>query len=243
MLFDETDPTPTTSSHPAKFSNEILDDIHHTLTKYKFPPNGSILDPFAGTGKISKLKTRYSFGGKILCNDIEDWGTPVKEVDAFFHVDSEFLTLDHSVDAIITSPTYGNRMADHFESKDNSKRYTYKHGLGKPLHTENTGRMHFGDKYCEKHRRIYRNLNNLLTPGGLFIINVSDFIRKKTEIVPVNDFHHSTLTEIGYDLLNVSYVKTHRMKNGQNGQDRVSSEAILTFRKSGKSDDLTDLFK
>lgn len=218
-------------SHPAKFSDEIIEDIAFTLSKYKFPTHGVILDPFAGTGKISRLRNNlnFPFTGQIICNDIDDWGN-AHSVE-FYHVDSEILTLSNKVGAIITSPTYGNRMADHFEPKDDSKRYTYRLGLGKDLNPENTGRMHFGDKYKEKHKRIYKNVSSLLAPAGLFIVNVSDFIRNKTEIVPVNDFHHQALVELGYDLLNVSYVKTRRMRNGRNGQSRVDHEVVFTFRK------------
>lgn len=34
---------------------------------------------------------------------------------------------DEAFDAIITSPTYGNRMADHHDARDNSRRLTYRH--------------------------------------------------------------------------------------------------------------------
>ena len=36
-------------------------------------------------------------------------------------------------DCIVTSPCYGNRMADHHDAKDSSRRITYKHKLGRDM--------------------------------------------------------------------------------------------------------------
>ena len=52
---------------------------------------------------------------------------------------------DAMFDAICTSPTYGNRMADHHEARDASPRHTYRHVLGRPLTPGNSGALQWGE--------------------------------------------------------------------------------------------------
>jgi hypothetical protein len=47
-------------------------------------------------------------------------------------------------------------MADHFTAKDNSKRITYRHYLGRPLNKENTWMMQWGNAYKDKHINVYK---------------------------------------------------------------------------------------
>ena len=67
---------------------------------------------------------------------------------------------DVTFDAICTSPTYGNRMADHHEARDGSPRDTYRHVLGRPLTPGNSGALHWGDGIAGEEYR-------LRTCGGL----------------------------------------------------------------------------
>jgi DNA modification methylase len=121
-------------------------------------------------------------------------------------------------------------MADHFVSKDNSKRITYRHYLGHDLNENNTGRMKFGDRYCKKHIDVYRECKRVLKPDGLFIVNVSDHIRKG-EIVPVVDWHKNALIDLGFKYMNYVAVETPRMRFGKNNGSRVKNEVVLIFNK------------
>jgi hypothetical protein len=119
-------------------------------------------------------------------------------------------------------------MADHFNAKDNSKRITYKNFLGKDLNTENTGKMQWGKKYKEKHKKIYKELKRILKPGGLFILNISDHIRKG-EIMYVSAWHLKTLETLNFKFNQVIPIKTKRMKFGKNGNKRTKSEYIIVM--------------
>ncbi len=110
--------------HPAKFTDVLLE------TMYPYIPNGDdikLLDPFAGTGKIALIK-ELGFKGKIYANDLEsEWLSPnIHGCDFLTYEDAE--TLDYPSEffnCVCTSPTYGNRMADHHNAKDGSVRMTY----------------------------------------------------------------------------------------------------------------------
>ena len=209
--------------HPAKYTDKFLPIFAEILKDCK-----TVLDPFAGTGKISEIK-KYGFTGKVICNEIEKEWTGNTDVDKWHIGDAEKMEYlqDNSIDAICTSPTYGNRMADHFEAKDNSHRITYHHYLGKPLNENNTGKMQWGKKYQEKHKAIFGELKRVIKDNGILIINISDHIRAG-EIIPVVGWYIYELENAGFKLKENIEVKTPRMKFGENRQ-RVDCESILVF--------------
>ena len=217
-------------NHPAKFSEGFIEMFFQLLQKY-LPSCRSILDPFAGTGKIGEIK-KCGYKGIVIANELEpDWlKTNQFNCDYLYFFDAEFLNLPQKVDAIITSPTYGNRMADHHNAKDNSKRITYTRYLGHELKEGNTGIMQWGNKYKEKHFRIYKHLYDLLNNNGIFILNVSNHIRKGQEVL-VAQWHKETLQNIGFVLLEEISVPTKRMKFGANRNNRVDNEYIFVFKK------------
>jgi len=214
--------------HPAKFNDKFI-PIFAELLKHR----ENVLDPFAGTGKLALIKS-YGFKGKIVCNEIEPEYSKslIYPVDEWHTGDSANMKWaeNSSFDAICTSPTYGNRMADHFDAKDKSKRITYRHVLGRPLNPDNTGRMQWGDNYRNKHVVVYAECRRVLKPQGLMIINISDHIRKG-EIIPVTDWHKNTILNLGFSLIKELKIETQRMGFGRNGNLRVDHESILVFEK------------
>jgi hypothetical protein len=131
------------SKHPAVFTDSFIPIFAELLIGRE-----NVLDIFAGVGKLALIKN-YGFTGKVVCNELEkEWTESKYNVDEWYIGDSENMVWakNNSFDAICTSPTYGNRMADHYNAKDKSKRITYKDYLGRDLNDENTGKMQWGDK-------------------------------------------------------------------------------------------------
>jgi DNA modification methylase len=215
--------------HPAKFNDQFIPIFARLLNGKE-----NVLDPFAGTGKLALIKS-YGFKGKVICNEIEEEyaNNSTYSVDDWHIGDSANMEWaeDSSFAAICTSPTYGNRMADHFDAKDNSKRITYRHILGRPLNQHNTGRMQWGNVYRDKHIEIYRECKRVLKPHGLLIINMSDHIRKGT-VVPVTDWHKNTILDLEFSLIKELKIETQRMGFGRNNNLRVNYESILVFEKT-----------
>ena len=168
----------------------------------------------------------------MVCNELErEWAEIGKyNVDEWSIGDAANLRFANcEFDAICTSPTYGNRMADHHNAKDASKRITYRHCLGRPLDDNNTGKMQWGEKYRQKHIEIYSECLRVLKPNGLMIVNVSDHIRKG-QVVNVVDWHKQTILNFGMKLIDEIKIETPRMGFGQNAKSRVQYECILVFR-------------
>lgn len=214
--------------HPAKYTDTFIPIFSEILNNCDV-----VLDPFAGTGKLALIKD-HGFKGKVICNELEpEWTKSADyDVDEWRVGDAAKMDWaeDNSIDAICTSPTYGNRMADHFNAKDGSKRITYRHFLGRPLDESNTGRMQWGEKYRKKHVEVYKECIRVLKNNGKMVVNISDHIRAGEQI-PVVDWHKNTLIELGMKLVDEIKINTPRMGFGANAKARVEHEFILVFSK------------
>lgn len=222
--------------HPAKFSAPILTRIVRTLEHIvEDSPTRPLLvvDPFGGVGGIHRIvvagistlaiEIEWEWAeesaklGPTICTDFFQWA---READSGV------------VDVFCTSPTYGNRMADHHvpSPEDKSRRNTYTHVLERPLADQNSGKLQWGDDYQDFHRRALKAMFRILKPGGYLILNVSDHIRKKQKM-PVVAWYKTTARQIGFELVSDELIPTKRNREGQNYEARVDGEHLLVFKK------------
>lgn len=211
--------------HPAKYSDNVLDTISDVLDHYHF--TGAILDPFAGAGRIHELgsPTRQTYAVELE----PEWAHmhPCTLVGDATQLPSSW---KEQFDAIVTSPCYGNRMADHHDAKDGSSRNTYTHVLGRPLTDGNAGALQWGKEYRKLHATAWMEAWRVLKPEGLFVLNISDHIRKGKR-VPVSAWHVKALENTGFNFLDVVPVATPRQRHGANRDARVDAELVIAFVK------------
>lgn len=215
-----------TLKHPAKYTNVLIPIFAEMLEG-----TNNVLDPMAGTGKLLNIK-QYGYRGDVYLNELEpEWAFMTTSAKAITTLDAADLPYkDNYFDAICTSPVYGNRMSDHHNARDGSKRTTYKHFLGRDLHPENTGAMHWGEKYRTKHEAIWQECKRILRPRGILILNISDHICEGKQIY-VSKWHQEYLMNIGFDLLEARKVNTPRMREGANSDLRVEYEWVMKYVK------------
>jgi hypothetical protein len=185
-----------------------------------------VLDPFAGTGKIHELKNCITFGVELE----PEWALMHPRT----YVGDATKLPDHFNDAfhmVITSPCYANRMADHHtpSPSDTSKRFTYTHMLGRKLSAGSTANMQWGEEYRFIHTQAWIAVRRVLCPGGWFVLNVRDHIRKKM-LVPVSAWHLETVLRLGFEQLDSWYIETPGMRFGANSDKRVDGEHVFLFR-------------
>lgn len=213
-------PRPPAQEHPAPYNPKVLAVMASFLE-----PGMRVLDPMAGVGRIHLLR------------GVETWGVELEPEWAGQHQrtlvgDCRRLPFpSESFDAIAVSPVYGNRMSDHHDARDASKRHTYRHCLGRPLSAGNSGQLQWGDLYREFHAdHAWPEAVRVLRPGGFFLLNVSDHIRQdKREHVAI--WHRDTLVALGLEELRWKPVGTQRQRHGANGRQRVDSEEVIVLGK------------
>jgi SAM-dependent methyltransferase len=215
--------------HPAKFTDAIINELHKIVAT-EFIKQGyrelSILDPMAGVGTIHDLGVAYvNTVGVELESEWAEQDPRTQQGDA---TDLPFPA--RTFDAVITSPAYGNRMADHHNAKDGSSRITYKHKLGRDLSPNNGGGLQWGQTYRDLHKRILAEMIRVCRPGGLVVVNISNHIRKHEE-QPVSEWWLATMILSGLQLENAIAVSTPRMRFGENSEARVENEWVFVTRK------------
>ena len=160
------------------------------------------------------------------------WGASRHDLAAIHaRLYSVFLRSPQRFDMVVTSPAYGNRMADHHNAQDGSKRSTYRVGLGTELDDHNSGRMQWGSEYQKLHRMVWYACWRVLRPGGWMLLNCKDHIRAG-ERAAVTAWHINYLQSIGFVLGSIAAVATPSMRFGSNSDKRVGDgELIVAFRK------------
>jgi len=209
------------TKHPAKFSDRILERLADLLaTRGDEPDQPLVLDPFAGTGKVHQLDGIRSVGVEIE----PEWATMHPNTVVGNTLYLPFRT--GAFAGMITSPTYGNRHADHHNAKDPSFRHSYTHTLGRTLHADNSGTLHWGEEYRAFHDRAWTECLRVLQPGAFVMLNVSNHIRKKT-VQPVVEWHLSWFLTHGCTFVELEHIETPRLRAGANAAARVPHEFIL----------------
>lgn len=212
------------TGHPAKFSNPVLDRIAEMYDEFGWPRR--LLDPFCGTGKVHLLtegRATESVGVEIE----PEWAAmhPNTIVGNALHMDFP----DNSFDGMCTSPSYGNRLADHHDAKDGSRRYSYRHVLGRELHPENSGQMQWGERYREFHDEAWTECLRVLEPDATIVINSSNHIRKGVE-QRVTEWHMNWFLSHGCAVMDLDTVVTARLRHGANWQTRTRYENTFMLR-------------
>jgi hypothetical protein len=229
---------PVPVPHPAKFSEAVMVRcLQYIDTITLETPALRILDPFAGVGGVHFL-------GSSLCgDDIETFGIELEKEWADQH---DRTTLGDAqelieiceregwsgINTIVTSPCYGNRMADHHNAKDSSKRITYKHKLGRDLSEGSSATMQWGDAYRQFHWRIWANCTRLIRKNvptlGYFILNCKDHVRKGV-VQEVTLWHVQCLESMGWETIDMKIADTPGMGFGANREKR-SEEYVALLR-------------
>lgn len=208
--------------HPAKYTDSILKIISPLLSG-----NKEVLDPFAGTGKLRQICPTAT-----LLEIEPEWA----KINNAIVGDCLNMPIEwtNKFDVVCTSPTYGNRMADTYT--DGTKRITYTNYLGRSLSKNNSGSLQWGEKYRVFHTQAWKECYRVLKPQGMFILNISDHIRKG-KIIEVTKWHTNYLQTLGFVKLNDYKVETPRMGFGKNSELRVNYESVIVFSKSCSSND------
>ena len=109
--------TQTTVRHPAPWNRKALSAAIDRLVELLGEPPLTILDPYAGVGRIHELR---ECGFVTVGGELESEWAAASEftiVADALHFPAE----DGSFDAVVTSPVWSNRMSDHHDAQERCK--------------------------------------------------------------------------------------------------------------------------
>ena len=232
---------PAKTYHPAKFPDAVLDTLVLMLQeRWGDGGNQTILDPFAGTGRIHTLQDH---GWKTWGVEIEhEWADPqpnticgdsTTDLRTILrpHVDPR--VLGEGFHAIVTSPPWANGMGQrspHTNDKGQSTRFSYADGLGRRLCENNTGALRWGPRYRELVDLVWRQCADLLAPGGLMVVDNRDSTRTGT-IQPVTAWHITTLHGYGLKLAGIGAVAAQGVGQGSQKTAVGNAQLLVSFTK------------
>jgi hypothetical protein len=230
--------------HPAKYTSIILEAFRVRINDEAKRVNGvarladcdepiRVLDPFAGVGRIWRLH-RDGLIHVTAMELEEEWAGH----DPRTHVGDSLRAMEAGglgrFHVVATSPCYANRLADCHDAQDDSERHSYKHDLGRMPSAGSNATYPWGPKYWGFMGRFYRLVTDSLLPGGLLLLNVSNFQRQRVMVNAVR-WHEGACWGAGLTQNPATErtltLPTPRLRNGENHDARAESEVILRFRR------------
>lgn len=223
------------TSHPAMFSMAILDCIRGILKDHH--PAGRVLDPFGGTGKLGLLGPAW----QVTSVDIEwEWAMQAHDHEATGVV-ADALHLPFasgSWPCVATSPPYANRMADAHvprapKPSDRTRR-SYRLALGREMNPNNAACCQWGDRYRSLATGALAEINRVLEPRGLFVLNVKNHVRDG-EVVCVVGWWIMAALMAGFEQVCGRQVRTagdhNTVRMCKGGGIVVDYETVVALRK------------
>ncbi len=220
-------------THPAKFTGEQLFHIYDHLPDSTDSSTCSVFDPFAGVGTVSALN-EHDRRVKVTGMEIEpEWADQSPIVETGDSLTYMALTRKR-YDAVVTSPAYGNRMADSYDGRDGSKRNTYRISLGRKLDDQNGARLHFTsmkmDGYKDFHREAIDGMVRVTRKGGRVIVVVKNFIANG-KVMDVVGWWRDELRDAGLTEIAWIPIEAGGLGYGANRDERVKYEYVLVWEK------------
>jgi len=201
--------------HPAQYPNVAIAHFDTIV-----PTGATVLDPFAGKGGIHRLPNRFTVGVELE----PEWASDHPRTLTGDATALPFAA--NSFDCVVTSPAYGNRLADSYAG-DGTLRFSYRISLGRPLTAGSGASLHWGDEYRTMHETALKEMIRVTKPDGLVVINMKDH-QRQGEHQPVCDWWAHTMT--GHDLTIIDRILMHSGGIGFAKHPNRSPEEIIIGR-------------
>lgn len=211
--------------HPAPYSEGLFPIFADLISSVAVERQQvKLLDPMCGEGSILDIKQHLpGVAFQVHASDLYRWtyareGVHVADATSLPHPDSIF-------DVIVTSPPYGNRMADALSS-DGDNRVTYADRRGAEAQPNDVSGMQWGQQYRLTMSTIWAETVRVAKPGALIVVNCKDHIRQ-ARIQPVTEWHLLALTRLGCTITALRFLLTSGVKGIANDSARTGFETVF----------------
>lgn len=242
------------ADHPAKYTDTVLAQLRAIVEDeaIRLGRRPNVLDPYAGVGRIHDLNDIADTTGVEL---EPEWaacraGTIVGDA-----TDLPASWTDY-YDLVVTSPCYGNRLADSHNNRDKHKpckgdgcagckdtgispRKSYKVSLGRDPSEGSAAVLQWGDRYKNHHRTFLVEACRVVDDGGLIVINMSNHVRgvkiaggqTRSMMMRVVEWWVEAMLAQNLYIEAIFPVRTKRLRHGANYNLRAGVEHIIVCRK------------
>lgn len=244
----------TRPRHDAKYSAEVLEILRALAPGLA----GPIVDPFAGVGLIDTIGREDVIGIELE----PEWAVAspvVRQGDAL-----DPGAYPPEVGSIVTSPTYGNRMADRYlgpacvacagtglvlgevlgtpvgcspcggTGRIGAGRYGYGISLGRLASEGSSCHLQWGDAYREFHRRWLIIASTVLDPGASRLVLNMSDHYRDGAHQYVCHWWLEEAGRQGFRLADTYRADTDRIGHGQNSERRAPAEMVYVFDLIGR---------
>lgn len=252
--------------HPATFSTQIIKCMAESIEELTRPPR-VVLDPFAGIGKIHQLHDHLQ---RVITIGVElesEWAEQAPRGEYMRTICGDalanmrcFTAMKMRVDAIATSPCYGNRMADKHTAGDKcslckgsgerrvgrklvvctpctkckgtglSPRRSYRHDLGRLPSDGSAAIMQWGPEYRAFHGEALQLMHDTLRRRGVLALNIKDHVRGG-KLQRVPQWWRRTAIASGFEIDHTWTIPQNGNRHGANHAARASNELVYVFRR------------
>ena len=215
-------------AHPAQWTDGVLDVAAAILRDTVDVDRGlRVLDPMAGLGGALSLRSMLGSHVDVVVSDIHVWDGAHPAV---VQGDAAELPHDDGVfGAVVTSPPFGNRLADRL-SVDGDQRLTYADRRGADAEEGDVSGMQWGDAYRRAMTAVWAECCRVLAPGGVLVVEVKDHIREGRWI-EVAEWHTLTLTGLGMEPVALRHVTAAGVRGVANQHRRVGVTTVRALRR------------
>lgn len=235
-----------TAKHPAPYSVELIEPIVEMLKPWApndEEPNLGIeyekmpmYDPMAGDGKrlasIAALLGVPHRGSELEPEFIADPLVTARDLRDY--------TGSHAI--VVTSPAYGNRLADQYLGTPAERelraatgkvprRRGYAVALGRKCSPGSGAALQWGQKYRDLHFMLFQHVICYnVVDGGVLLLNIASHFRGG-EYQPVAEWYLGVMVGLGMILVDYRFIETPGYRDGDNRDDRVGGEHLMLWRK------------
>ena len=211
--------------HPATWNDALIAAAVELIDHHTEEP-GILIDPMAGEGR--HYEALADAGWTLILSDIHAWPHRSSRV---VHGDATDIARDdNSIDVLLTSPPFGNRLADKM-STDDDRRITYADRRGCDTADNDAAGLQWGSAYRSTMQDIWTETARVLRDDGLAVIDIKDHIRRDVR-QHVTAWTVDAWQQLGWTVTDIIPVPAIGYRGVRHDRARTDAHSLIALRRA-----------